>query len=94
VTEEEEYKPFFQLLDETRTATMKERLKKNMKAEGLVGEYLDHRNALVPGKPGRAFCHALLYTSDNHLLISRHEGSALCCAPHSSKSVSTYPRKG
>jgi hypothetical protein len=56
VIEEDEYKPFFQLMDDTRvitgaapSASFKSKLKLAMKAEGLVGEYLEHRNALLPG---------------------------------------------
>ena len=49
VVDEEDYKPYFKLLEESGNELYVARLKKTMRADNLVGAYLEHRNALVPG---------------------------------------------
>ena len=50
VKDEEDYKPYFNIIDENRSAVIREKLKLAMKAEGLLGEFLDYRRALLPGE--------------------------------------------
>lgn len=48
--DEEAYKPYFSLLDDNRgDPKAKQRLKASMETQGLQGDYLDHRYALMPG---------------------------------------------
>jgi hypothetical protein len=50
VVDEEAYKPYFSLMDDNRgDPKAKQRLKAAMEAQGLQGDYLDHRYALMPG---------------------------------------------
>ena len=50
VKDEEDYKPFFVVMDETHpSGPAKNNLKQAMRAEGLDGDFLDSRRALLPG---------------------------------------------
>jgi len=50
VKDEEEYVQFFNILDNNRSPAIKEKIRQAMMAEGLLGELLDYRRALLPGR--------------------------------------------